>query len=107
MYSFVNVFPSEGVAKGEDAMSILDNPRTRTLFIDDLMEVKNCVCCCKKTVNNTIQYKYMYIKLFRSSDSISVPFAIGSYPTIDMYSTHSFKSNTEPNWNKYVQLLPK
>lgn len=50
MYSFVNVFPSEGVAKGEDAMSILDNPRTRTLFIDDLMEVKYCVCCCKKTI---------------------------------------------------------
>lgn len=49
-------------------------------------------------------YKYMYIKLFRSSNSISVPFAIGSYPTIDMYSTvtHSFRSNTEPNLNEYV-----
>ncbi|XP_022286338.1 CDK5 regulatory subunit-associated protein 3-like [Crassostrea virginica] len=31
---------AEGVAKGEDAMSILDNPRTRTLFIDDLMELE-------------------------------------------------------------------
>lgn len=31
---------AEGVAKGEDAMSLLDNPRTRTLFIDDLMELE-------------------------------------------------------------------
>ncbi|KAK3105980.1 hypothetical protein FSP39_010044, partial [Pinctada imbricata] len=30
----------EGVAKGEDALSILDNPRTRTLFIDDIMELE-------------------------------------------------------------------
>lgn len=31
---------AEGVAKGEDAMSLLDNPMTRTLFIDDLMELE-------------------------------------------------------------------
>lgn len=30
----------EGVAKGEDALSILDNPKTRNLFIDDLMELE-------------------------------------------------------------------
>ncbi|XP_048730566.2 CDK5 regulatory subunit-associated protein 3-like [Ostrea edulis] len=36
----VNKTDSEGVAKGEDAMSILDNPRTRVLFIDDLMELE-------------------------------------------------------------------
>ena len=34
-----NWFLEEGVAKGEDALSILDNPKTRTKFIDDLMEV--------------------------------------------------------------------
>ena len=31
---------SEGVASGEDAMSLLDNPKTRNLFIDDLFEVR-------------------------------------------------------------------
>ena len=31
---------SEGVASGEDAMTLLDNPRTRNLFIDDLFEVR-------------------------------------------------------------------
>ena len=28
-----------GVARGEDALTVLDNPHTRNLFIDDLMEV--------------------------------------------------------------------
>ena len=31
---------SEGVASGEDAMTLLDNPRTRNLFLDDLFEVR-------------------------------------------------------------------
>lgn len=30
----------EGVASGEDALSLLDNPRTRNLFIDDLLELE-------------------------------------------------------------------
>ncbi|KAJ8307195.1 hypothetical protein KUTeg_015279, partial [Tegillarca granosa] len=30
----------DGVARGEDALSILDNPKTRNLFIDDLMELE-------------------------------------------------------------------
>ena len=30
----------EDVAKGKDALSILDNPETRNTFVDDLMEVK-------------------------------------------------------------------
>ena len=29
----------DGVAKGEDALTILDNPKTRALFLDDLLEV--------------------------------------------------------------------
>lgn len=29
----------EGVARGEDALSLLENPQTRTQFIDELMEV--------------------------------------------------------------------
>lgn len=30
-----------GVARGEDALSILDNPKTRSIFIDDLMELES------------------------------------------------------------------
>ncbi|KAK7092956.1 CDK5 regulatory subunit-associated protein 3-like isoform X2 [Littorina saxatilis] len=30
-----------GVARGEDALSVLDNPNTRNLFIDDLMELES------------------------------------------------------------------
>ena len=33
---------TEGVASGEDALSLLDNPKTRNLFIDDLLEVMFC-----------------------------------------------------------------
>lgn len=29
----------EGVARGEDALSLLENPQTRSQFIDELMEV--------------------------------------------------------------------
>lgn len=29
-----------GVAKGSDALTVLDNPKTRVIFMDDLMEVK-------------------------------------------------------------------
>ncbi|XP_076455666.1 CDK5 regulatory subunit-associated protein 3-like [Babylonia areolata] len=31
----------KGVARGEDALSVLDNPATRNLFIDDLMELES------------------------------------------------------------------
>ncbi|KAL3836336.1 hypothetical protein ACJMK2_021769 [Sinanodonta woodiana] len=31
----------EGVARGEDALTILDNPRTRNLFLDDLYELES------------------------------------------------------------------
>lgn len=35
-------FPSgpEGVARGDDALSILENSQSRSQFIDELMEVK-------------------------------------------------------------------
>lgn len=29
----------EGVARGEDALSLLENPQTRSQFIDELLEV--------------------------------------------------------------------
>lgn len=31
----------EGVARGEDALTILENSQSRSQFIDELMEVKN------------------------------------------------------------------
>ncbi|KAK7487429.1 hypothetical protein BaRGS_00021270 [Batillaria attramentaria] len=31
----------KGVARGDDALSVLDNPNTRNLFIDDLMELES------------------------------------------------------------------
>ncbi|XP_048870236.1 CDK5 regulatory subunit-associated protein 3 [Brienomyrus brachyistius] len=34
----------EGVAKGEDALSLLENPQTRTQFIDELMELELFLC---------------------------------------------------------------
>lgn len=30
----------EGVARGEDALTVLENPKSRSQFIDELMEVK-------------------------------------------------------------------
>ncbi|XP_052091242.1 CDK5 regulatory subunit-associated protein 3-like [Mytilus californianus] len=30
----------DGVAKGEDALSLLDNPKTRAMFLDDLLELE-------------------------------------------------------------------
>ena len=30
----------EDVAKGKDALSVLDNPETRNIFVDDLLEVR-------------------------------------------------------------------
>lgn len=30
----------EGVARGEDALTVLENPQSRSRFIDQLMEVK-------------------------------------------------------------------
>lgn len=30
----------EGVARGEDALTMLENPKSRSQFIDELMEVK-------------------------------------------------------------------
>ncbi len=33
----------EGVARGEDALSILENSQSRSQFIDELMEVKTTV----------------------------------------------------------------
>lgn len=33
----------EGVARGEDALSVLENSQSRSQFIDELMEVKFCV----------------------------------------------------------------
>lgn len=33
----------EGVARGEDALTILENPQSRSRFIDELMEVKTTV----------------------------------------------------------------
>jgi hypothetical protein len=38
-YIFTSI-SEDGVAKGDDALSILDNPKTRALFLDDLLEVK-------------------------------------------------------------------
>lgn len=37
LYHFVG---PEGVAKGEDALSILENSQSRSQFIDELMEVE-------------------------------------------------------------------
>lgn len=38
-FFFVLFFFTEGVASGKDALSLLDNPKTRNIFIDDLLEV--------------------------------------------------------------------
>lgn len=53
---------AEGVAKGEDAMSILDNPRTRVLFIDDLMEVQ--IYKCSQTQDACIIYSINFVEKF-------------------------------------------
>ena len=36
---FVSLYSESGVARGEDALTVLDCMNTRNLFIDDLMEV--------------------------------------------------------------------
>ena len=30
----------DDIAKGKDALSVLDNPETRNIFVDDLLEVR-------------------------------------------------------------------
>lgn len=40
----------EGVARGEDALSILENSQSRSQFIDELMEVKTQSCIVKLTL---------------------------------------------------------
>lgn len=37
----------EGVARGEDALSLLENSQSRSQFIDELMEVKTAPICCQ------------------------------------------------------------
>ena len=40
-YFMSHLIGPDGVAKGEDALTILETPQLRSQFIDELMEVRN------------------------------------------------------------------